>query len=208
MPKFINEEDKEFGEYFAGDERMLPSSNPDKLERNTPEESKLIHRINWHTRGSPLKGEYAEKIKSLIQNNEYSDIFFEPKTTYVYRGMFLSRESYESNFERLKDQQNFTFKPKTYNNDSTDTQSTSWSKDLKVAKSFSGTSFEGDKSSQSIIMVAKISDNPNKFRDLSQWYEQVDDTYKRESEVVGFGEIFVKKLILNNIPRIVNTPAF
>jgi len=181
-------EDKEFGEYFAGEERKLP--DPTERELNTPEERKVIDQIRWHIQSNfIIKPSVAWWIRQLMINNEYPDILVKPTQEYVYRGVAIDvvdGVDFEEEIQKkIKSGEKLVYTPRK-------PSSTSWSKSEKVAFDFAKES--SDSSKIRVIFYAKVSENPNSFLDLEKWYKEINSNFKDEQEVIGFGDISVERI--------------
>jgi hypothetical protein len=176
-------EDKELGDYFAGEERKLPGRND--IEYNTDEERKIIQQIRYHIDSNfSINPSIANYIKWFLKFDEYSDIFVEPKQEFVYRGISVDRETSEEVKKKIElGNGNFLFNPIK--------EVSSWSKSKMIAHGFGKPL--SDKN-VGLLMRASVHDNQGKFFDLKMWYKQISSNNEEEEEVIGLGEIFVNSV--------------
>jgi hypothetical protein len=137
-----------------------------------------------------------------IKGSDSAIEFFKPHTEFVYRGIAVEKENLNRIFteeqiaEIIKNgtasfNVDFMFQPKS------GYPALSWTRSYKVAQSFSRNSSERQ---YSIIFTAKISDNSDKFFDLTKHYLHGGErTMSKEQEVISIDNIKISTVtaILN-----------
>ncbi len=191
-------EDKEFGNILAGQERAKPGD--DDVEWNTPIEDSFVNNLKRHisTNDHHFLHSHAERIENFLANGEYDDIIVKPQVGVVFRGMKLATNDYLKLLdsvgltarsvikdEPIKLKMGLLFKPLK--------SVSSWTQVQVVAEGFS---LDHTTMKHSVVLCAKTNNNNNKFFDLNQWYNQIDDYNKSEREVIGVGEILVESIIV------------
>ncbi len=172
---------------FSPDRKGVP------LERNTKVEDELFLAIRQHFELSdtPLSKKDISLIQSFISQGLYNKIFSEPKVEDVFRGMSVDEEFISSILNGSVSNSgvfdvNYTFKP--YGDTS------SWTDNEKVSLKFAKDG--ADKTlPYTLIMHARVSENPNKFIDSDGLYQLQSVKYhKSEKEIIGLGDIIVNKI--------------
>lgn len=182
---------------FAQDRHDVPS------EPNTEEEDDIYDDIFRHVVDNEHFSTFsANKIKKLMSKNLYPNMFKEPVSSPVYRGMAVSTEwlakALKLNKQALQKlnkgghvEKNFTFTP--YKSEA----SSSWTDVIKTAKKFA---IEGPQEVP-IILHAYVESNKGKFLDLKakngNGIYSLDNIqgYDKEREVIGLGKIKVFKIV-------------
>jgi hypothetical protein len=162
------------------------------FEKNTAVETNLQSAIYAHIiHNKPIRTNDAVLIKDFIQRNFYSNIFGEPDTDLVYRGMSVTKD-YIANILGVEQiapsgevEVDWDFTPLS--------QTSSWTIDDEVAiEEFSG---KTDRNNISLLMTAKVDENSGKFVDFSKLYSMKSfREYSNEQEVVGVGNIKIFKI--------------
>lgn len=200
VPPEAKGEDAPFQDYAFADQRTKKVPR----EPNTPAEENLFKKLKSHFRNNtPISVDEAEEIREILRNEHYRSIFHEPKNAYAYRGMKVAREwleravgwngakmeavGAEKKFPDVgKKAAKFTFTPRSGG-------ATSWTVDLDAAIQFAS---GPDQDEYSIIIAAKVKDNPIGFVAGPGGLYDVPglDAYPEEKEAVALGRIKVMKV--------------
>lgn len=186
-------EDDVLNQYAFAEKRPgLPIEPDNKRERELYKALKRHFRDN-----NPIDPELANEISKILANDQYDSIFKKPTQEYVYRGMSVSAKWLISalkidnphDFKQSGSKEaSFTFTPKD------NREVTSWSVDHEKAMYFAHNYDEPG--SYSIFLVAKTSENPNKFVLGPDGLYKVPglDSHTGEKEAIGIGPIKVMKI--------------
>lgn len=182
-------DDAKLGKFALPHIRSQLPQKIEKIDPNTNYENRLETDISTHVESTddPLSAEHVSFIRTAMENGWYRDVFREPKSVYVYRGLRLSKDLIEKITGMSPDELdaiNDNTEKKTFEVDKViksslrDGVASSWTTDLKTANTFART----NRASQifSIILIAKVSENPNKF-----WAMGETTDYDGEHEVVA-----------------------
>jgi hypothetical protein len=203
-----DDEDLPLGKYVWPKDAIDPDPEKEK-EINTALEEMLQKKIKAHIDNALLSSESVEIIKELIDKNLYPEVFKRYAVGEVYRGMYVSpgwmRETF-TNFEESRDESGSIveadFSVAISPLEGRDVAS--WTRDLDLALEFSQSPSKDHRSGISLVLVADAAHEENYFIDL----EPIYDTYKFakhmafEEEVVGVGDIKIKKVMWTEQPRL------
>ena len=181
-------------------------------EDNVPVEDKILKDLGTYisAAGRSLDGEMVTMLRKILNNHEYRDVIAPPRAnTYVYRGIELTVQGMQElcwdaglNINYLQAGESyrvsFDFKPRAGK------LTTSWTTDENIAKEFavkhSGIWARNEKT-YNVILVALAGDSPSRFLDLDRFYRLANNVegYRREAEVLAFGQIWVRRIIVLDI---------
>jgi len=168
-------------------------------EHDNEIEKRLYKNLGAYLRDNiPLDNSDVELIKKFIVSGEYEDVFKEPTSEYVFRGMAVGEEYIDEitpKFELSPDEGmtdvSYDFNPKYVEKVS------SWTLDKSVARTTFGLEQVTKQKPYVLVLVARVSDNPNKFvsgpdglYDVGGLQQFVD-----EQEVIGIGDIKVCRIV-------------
>lgn len=167
------------------------------VEQNTDKENDLWDSLDHHVETNrPMEdsktGAYG--FKNILKHGWYDSVINEPKVTYVFRGMALSRDellglgvTMKQLIAKSSDKTSVkaTYRPLVTG------QSSSWSDSLFSAKKFAQP--RGTDKPYIVVAVAKVADNHNSFMSGKNGFYNISglDEYAFENEVIGLGNIKV-----------------
>ena len=202
------EKDAPFEEYVFADQRQGKVPN----EPNTYDEDQMFEAlVNHFNDNVPISVEEVKQIKILLKNGNYKNIFHEPDTTYVYRGMngikqewlqnavgeerwakYASKYGPESvNKDLGVEEGDFVYTPRVGG-------SSAWSVDEAKAVEFAKSKLGGiDRSWFSVCLIARVAENPNAFVTGPEGLYKVKQfaNNDEEKEAIGLGELKINKII-------------
>jgi hypothetical protein len=183
-----------FGKIFAGDERSLPEPNNEK-------ESDVLNSIHNHVVDNlSIPKKITNQIANVLDKKLYNDVIKKPNQKIVFRGMALSPNSVRKLLSKIPKQRTLINLKNPIKYKSLSGAGSSWTKLQGIAHNFAMDSYELGRP-YIIILVAETSKNENKFFDLNEYYNQIDDQNKKEMEVIGLGEILISKIIFNFVDK-------
>jgi hypothetical protein len=166
------------------------------LEKNTAIETTLQSAIYGHiVNNKSLKGKDAQLIKTLVSGNFYPRWFGEPSARTVYRGMCVTK-SYIAKIlkgDPDKDQVGNRGEVLLSWDFSPTGETSSWSIDRTVSEcEYTGA---GDDGNYGLLLIAKVSQNPGKFVDITRLYDiEAFSGFANDQEVIGIGDIRVNRI--------------
>jgi len=163
-------------------------------EPDTEEERDAFNGINAHVNdNTPIPADTNNSIRNVLKKKSwYKEIIKEPQQEYVYRGMVVSKSwLLAAGIDPEKDEGS-SKKSFTYSSRRPGTSS-SWSVDAGEAKKFTASAGSFD---YSVLMVAKISENEDKFIVGDDGFYKLNSTksYKFEKEAIALGDVEVMKV--------------
>ena len=186
----IIEEAKSLGQIAFADQRKdVPK------ETNTDFENNLHKAIkNYFLDNKTIQYQVTKEMSNYLENNDYADIFHEPKTNNVYRGLDVG-ESFLKKFlnrDRISEEGILRELREFPSQDII----SSWSTSATSASHFaSRTNHTIRENKFRIMLFEKVSDNPDKFIDCDSLYEVEHLGYFRnEKEVLGIGNITISQI--------------
>lgn len=168
------------------------------IEPNTRTENELFNDLVAHFEGEELLSkEKSDLVRKFLQNGNYHDVFKEPDSETVYRGMSVksdwlvkalklkSASELGANGSLAK---SFTFTPNR--------GGSSWTSDKKIARDFGHNNAGSDFGTYVVILHAEVDKNPNRFITGPGGLYNVDgfDAHTHEKESIGLGPIKVSKI--------------
>ena len=191
---YTGSEDDVLGKHAFAQQRMeVPH------EINNTYENELLDVIkNYLLNNVKIPTEDVKIIQTFLNSGEYSDIFREPRTFEVYRGMAVHYETL-SHFLNKGDTSelelngeadvDFLFEPLISGGVS------SWTHSRKFAQDFAADALD-DKKRVRLILTAEVRNNSKKFVDCQNGLYSVNglERYINEKEVIGIGKINVSKI--------------
>lgn len=196
LSKFVDVEeeappDAPLGRYaFPLKRRGLPP------ESDTPEEKRLFQALDAHFNDNlKLNRKAATQIEDFLAQGLYPQVFSPPEEDEVFRGMGVSKQWLAKALgvkvndipRRGSQEVGMTYTPKAGG-------VSSWTTSKTVSSKFSDSS---DKYNVvSVILHARVSDNPNKFISGPEHLYKLDyiAQFANEKEVIGLGDIVVYKI--------------
>lgn len=200
------DKDAPFEEYVFADQRRDEVPN----EQNTPDEDKMFEALTNHfDENTPISVEEAKQIKILLMNGNYENIFHEPDTTYVYRGMNGIKQEWLQNAvgeERWAkyaskygpgggnkdlciEEGDFVYAPR-------EGGSSAWS--VSETKAVEFAKLGGfDRDWFSVCLIARVAENPNAFVAGPEGLYKVKQfaNNDEEKEAIGLGKLKICKII-------------
>jgi len=184
------------GRFAFATDRVDPKEVP--FEINTPLEDQLLKALRAHfDLNKNMSDEQADVFKSMLKKGKYKDVIHEPSSDKLYRGMSVSKAWLKKLLKTPSIKRNgtlekrFLFRPKHGS-------ASSWTNSSKVAWNFTSNSYlsSGKEGQVSVVLVAKVSDNPNKFVEGPNGLYKLAVAYdvKSEQESIGFGTIKVSEI--------------
>lgn len=190
-PEAPEDSDPPFGKYAFAPQRKdnVPP------EENTSRESAALAGLRAHVRqNDPLPQDVALDLMKALEAGSYSKVIHEPQKGTIYRGIAVDMKGLsELTGERgLEDSGSKVIKRKIRPNPRGE-WSSSWTTDIKVAYDFAEHSPE---SPFSVILIAKLDDNPNVFMEGPDGFYNVKelDYHSREKEAIALGQVRLHKL--------------
>lgn len=168
-----------------GEERDIP-------EKDNEFEINLFDAIKNHFFSPGIETKYADEISKYLKQGLYQDIFPIPKVQKIYRGMSVTNSWLDTvtvRHQKGKIVKEFIWHPKA--------NSSSWTKNLEIAKNFAISNADKNLNSVPIVMIAYVDNNEiGAFLDLIGWYKNITNEYSREREIMSLGNINVSEIIL------------
>lgn len=203
--------DAAFGRIAFADQRR---DIPPGLEPNLPFEDKFLKFFSDFVKyNDELLPEFVEAIREFIDKGYYSNLFFYAEDPILYRGIWFNEadvrrylggqiaDSLPSLGEGVR-----TVKTSMNIGSLKAGELTSWTPDYEVALEFA-TAPQLDLTSRQphygIVLVAKPSDNPKMFLDISKLYPIINSKFDWQQESIGLGPV---KLSEMRIFRIEDSP--
>lgn len=169
------------------------------IEPNTTAENELYIDLIRHFEGEKvLSKEKSDLIRKFLQKEYYHDVFKEPSSKTLYRGMGVTA-AWLVKLLKLKNtnelgtsgslEKSFTFTPNS--------GGSSWTSDKRTARSFGFDNVIGNTADKYIVvMYATVDKNPNRFIVGPDGLYNIDrfNSHVNEKESIGLGPIKVSKI--------------
>lgn len=178
-----------FGKYLFASDRAgeVPP------EKNTPAEDRVYDDLEGHVfNNEPMGQESALALMSTLEDGAYSTILHEPRSEVLYRGISLSKDD----LEKMTGDAYSAKGSKVINRLVSNPQgegSSSWSTDFESARTFSTSQLSRP---FSVILVAKVSDNPDTFLEGPGGFYKLKKfkSFSSENESIALGPVRVYKV--------------
>lgn len=172
---------------------FAPSRKEKPYEKNTEEEDKLLHALERHFGGQePLPKTSFDRIKEMMRNDWYVSIFKETNVEIVYRGIAVGEDWLMNVLKR--DSVNDSGSEDVSVKIGKENYVASWSRGHRVAMRFSNSNIDDDKN-YSVIMHAKVEENPNVMLDCDGLYKVAEmKNFDHEEEIICLGPVKIQKV--------------
>lgn len=179
------------GKYAFAPDRTDPV--PEEL--NTSDEEHLYVGLRKHLiDNKPLANDQAAEIKDILSHDWYRTIFKEPTGTYVFRGMVANNGFMRKMNINVHGSKNGVLEKRFIYDPHENVGSSSWTTENAIARLF--TMNNEEEKPFSVILVARVSDNPEVFIEgKGGFYKlRVAKDVEKEKEVIALGSVRVCKL--------------